>query len=338
MGVGLRHVLGVDGGGSKTHTLIIDEAGNAIGFGEAEGSNYQICGIDQAAREINLSVHRALETAKLTPKQIQQGCFCLAGADLPEDYVVLSTMLETLDLAQQFTLKNDTMAALRAGLSRPWGIGVICGTGINAAGRSPDGREVTFPSLGVISGDWGGGTDLITEIIRLVMRAWDGRGGPTLLTKMVLNKLGASSEEELLGQLRHHKIEQRALQALVPLLFEAAVADDQVAQDLVIRMGTEIGVSANALIRRLTLENADVEVVLAGGVTKGKGPLLIKTVTRVVQNCAPRATILRARYEPVVGAALLALDLIGVDVAGNVHTTLEVSTASLGLKLMNKLD
>src|SRR6185503_4826310 len=112
--------------------------------------------------------------------------FCLAGADLPSDFAMLRPALEGLGVAAALDLRNDTWAALRAGTSRPWGAVVICGSGINAAVRTPDGRELVLPSLGAISGDWGGGRDSSMAAVSAIARAWDGRGPPTALTDRVL--------------------------------------------------------------------------------------------------------------------------------------------------------
>ena len=37
---------------------------------------------------------------------------------------------------------------------------LVCGAGINCVAVAPDGREVRFPALGEITGDWGGGRDV----------------------------------------------------------------------------------------------------------------------------------------------------------------------------------
>ena len=157
----------------------------------------------------------------------------------------------------------------------------------------------------------------------MVMRAWDGRGKPTLLTQFVLQALQAPSEEVLLSKLYHEEIKRSRLLDLVPLLFEAAEAGDEVARELVIQMGSEVGITALAIIRRLGLELEDVEVVLGGSVFKGKGPLLLDTITRVVHAQAPRARVIKPRFEPVVGAALLALEAMGVNVDEQLYKTLE---------------
>lgn len=310
----MRYVVGVDGGATKTHALVVDETGQRAGFGQSGGSNYHSIGLQAARDEIQRAVLDALAQARLAPDALAMACYCLAGADLAEDFDLLREALSERGLSRQLMIKNDTMAALRAGLTRNWGVAVICGTGFNAAGIGADGREARLYGLGAISGDWGCGGRLSEEIIRAVMRAWDGRGKLTALTGLVLSRLCVASEEELLVKLHHREIPRSELLDLVPLLFTAALAGDRVAGSLVIQMGTEVGVSANALIRRLGLETTDVEVVLGGSVFKGEGPLLVDTITEVVHRQAPRARIKPLAHEPVTGAALLALEGLGITI------------------------
>ena len=74
------------------------------------------------------------------------------------------------------SLDNDTFALLRAGTDAANRIAVVCGAGINCVGVSAAGEMLRFPSVGVISGDWGGGATLGTEALFLAVRAEDGRG------------------------------------------------------------------------------------------------------------------------------------------------------------------
>jgi len=321
----MNYVLGVDGGASKTLCLVADVDGRLLGFGRAGGSNHQVCGLTAAMAEISSCVQDAVGQAQVTGEHVQSGVFCLAGADLPEDYAMLTQALQDLKLCQKTVVKNDTMAALRSGFSRPWGVVVVSGTGTNAAGRDPDGREIVLPGLGPIAGDWGGGGEISQEMIRLIMRAWDGRGQETVLLQMVLDELDVPSPEALLWMLYHEELEPGRLLGLVPLLFEAAHAGDEVARELVRRVGTEVGITARTLIQRLSLQDKDVEVVLGGGIFKARGTLLIDTVRGVIQEVAPRASVVLPKFEPVVGALLLGLEAADVQVAGPVQEKVEAT-------------
>jgi N-acetylglucosamine kinase-like BadF-type ATPase len=321
----MRVVLGVDGGSSKTHAVLVDETGRLLGFGKAGIANQHTDGLESGLREVTTAVRMALQAAQLQPQDVELGCFCLAGADVPEDFRILKSALEALNLARRVVVKNDTAAGLRSGLTRSWGVVIICGTGFNAAGRGRDGKEIGLPSLGPLSGDWGGGGTLGVEAVGAVMRAWDGRGQPTMLTRLVLDALHVANEEELLMGLHLYNgpISREHILALTPLIFEAAEAGDQVARELAIRMGTEVGVTANVFLRRLDLADTDAEVVLAGSVFKAKGSLLIDTATRIIHDASPQARIVRPRFEPVAGAALSALEMVGVQVTAEINKKME---------------
>src|SRR5262245_28574179 len=265
----------------------------------------------------------ALETAGVRADDIAIVSCGLGGADLPEDFAMLQPALERLNLGARVDLRNDTQVALRAGTHNSWGVVLICGTGFNAAGRAPDGREICFPGLGWLSGDWGGAGTLAIEMVRLVMREADGRGAPTLLTPMLLSALEQPSAYELMRALYHKQIERPLLLSTVPLLFRAAVQGDAPAQGLIIQLGEELGTSAVAIIRRLSLEAEPVEVVLGGSVFKGEGSLLTDTIIQVIHRAAPVAVLVRPTFEPVVGAVLLGLEAAGVQVDDQVYNTLQ---------------
>src|SRR5689334_13960805 len=142
----MRVFLGVDGGSSKTHAALVDESGALLGFGQAGIANQHTYGLEQALEQVDMAVRMALEAAGREPQDVELGCFCLAGADFAEDFRILQTALEGLGLVRRLVVKNDTAAGLRSGLSRPWGVVVVCGTGFNAAGRGRDGTEIGLPA------------------------------------------------------------------------------------------------------------------------------------------------------------------------------------------------
>jgi N-acetylglucosamine kinase-like BadF-type ATPase len=313
--------LGVDGGASKTFALAADAMGRVLGFGQASGANHQGPGLDAALAEIGRASRQALGKPAA-----DFACFCLAGADLPPDFLMLRPALEALGVAATFDLRNDTWAAMRAGTSHPWGAVVICGSGINAAVRAPDGREFVLPSLGEISGDWGGGGDIAMSAISVIAREWDGRGPPTALTQRVLRHFDKPSYAALLEAIYTNGLPRRRSRELAPLVFEVALDGDPVAQEIIVRNGAEIGHVAGSLLRRMQMHREPCEVVTGGGIFKGVGPLLMDAANLALHRLAPLAFFTRAKVEPVVGALLLAFELHGREVddalLANLHMTL----------------
>jgi N-acetylglucosamine kinase-like BadF-type ATPase len=307
----MAYFLGVDGGNSKTQALVITDEGNVLGFGAGGGSDYQEFGLNTARRAWEQAMNEALKQAGLQKNDFAFGSFCLAGADMPEDYRVLEAEVSKITQPMPIIVKNDSIAALRADLQcNTFGVTVVLGTGFNAAGRGKDGKEIVLPGLGYISGDYGGGRWIARQMIRAIMRAWDGRGQATTMRDPILETMCVKDETELIYKMRKEERNDRVLD-LVPILFDAAYLGDEVAQSIVTFIGIEVGITASTLIRRLDLQDEEVPVILSTSVFRGKGPLLLDVIAETVHRVAPRARILTPDIIPVVGAALVALECAG---------------------------
>jgi N-acetylglucosamine kinase-like BadF-type ATPase len=305
-------LLGVDGGGSKTHALVADGEGRLLGFGRSGGSNYEAVGIAQAKKALAAACREAFREAAATPEQIEVGCFALAGADFPGDFEMLRKEVGELSLCQRLVITNDTIAALRSGTRRPYGIVVIMGSGVNAGGVGLDGKEFRLIGEGYRTGDWGGAGDIGNEILHCVFRARDGRGLPTALTQMVLDFFQAPDLFELARWFSAGRVDKRRIMALAPSAFEAAIGGDEVACGIISRVAKETATCAVAIMRNLDLMDAEVDVVLAGGVFRGRGPLLLDLVAAMLHAENPRARAVIPRFEPVVGAVVGALRAAGI--------------------------
>jgi N-acetylglucosamine kinase-like BadF-type ATPase len=308
----VEHVLGVDGGNSKTFALTADVEGRVLGFARAEGSNHERIGFTEAEFVLERVARESLARAG-TDAPVDFGFWGLAGADVPSDFEALDAIVARIGAARKNTVKNDLAAAMGAGSSRGWGVGVVFGAGFSAGGLAPDGRKIKLPSMGAATGDWGGAGVLAMEVLRLAHRSYDGRGDRSVLEKRVPAVLGVSSFAELPARIRDETIDWEAASVeLPPLLFEAAAAGDDVARGLVARVGEEVGTTAVALIERLGLRKTDVEVVLGGSVFRGEGSLLLETVRATIRQSAPRARIVLPEFHPVVGAVFQAMRSLGI--------------------------
>ena len=91
-------------------------------------------------------------------------------------------------------------------------------------------------------------------------------------------------------------------------------------------MGRELAEYITTMARRFNMREQEFEVVLAGSVFKGVGPLMVDTITQEIHRWAPYAQIVRARFEPAVGSVLLALDAVGTQVNDNVYARLKATS------------
>jgi N-acetylglucosamine kinase-like BadF-type ATPase len=216
--------------------------------------------------------------------------------------------------AREHRVDNDLFALLRAGTSTPDAVAVVCGAGINCVGRTADGRTARFPSLGQISGDWGGGHHLAALALWHAARGEDGRGPRTALSKAVADHFGRSIVEDVSAGLHLGELDRERMNDLSPLLFAIASGGDAVAQRVVAKQAREVVALATVAARRLDLLGKAYSVVLGGGVLAARHPLLHQAVVDGILTTTPLATIGIVADPPVAGAALLALDAMGASV------------------------
>jgi len=305
-------VLAVDGGNSKTDVALVGDDGSVLGYARGPGSCHQTIGLAATMEVLTALVGRAAAEAGLdaTGPVARCGSFYLAGADLPVEVSMLRESLVAAGWAAEVTVDNDTFALLRAGSERPDRVAVVCGAGINCVGRSATGAVVRFPSLGRLSGDWGGGYHLAGEALWLAVRAEDGRGEATALEKEVAAHFGTDSVGAVAAGLHLGELPVERLHELVPVLFRVAADGDEAARAVVLRMAEEVVVMATTALKRLGLLGSPADVVLGGGVLAARDPLLLGTVLDRLATVAPHARPVVVDVPPVVGAALLGLDAL----------------------------
>ncbi len=320
-------LLAVDGGASKTDVWLVTPDGSLAGTARGAGSNHQFSGLEGAMDALGATVDAAAGTAGLDTGRrplVGTGVYCLAGIDLPVDEERLGPAIAARAWSGRDVLRNDTTAVLRAGARSGWGVGVVCGSGLNCVGLGPDGAVVTFPSLAELSGDFApGGSWLGVRALGLALRAADGRGAPTVLSEVVPEHFGYPDVSTVLTAVYTGELEYGRLFELAEVCLRAADGGDVPSAGACGLLADEVAAMAAATIRRLGAVDAEVEVVLGGGLFGGGRTGFVEQVEASVRGTAPRALFRRLDAAPVLGAALLALDSVGA--SEGAHARLEAA-------------
>jgi N-acetylglucosamine kinase-like BadF-type ATPase len=314
-------VLAIDGGNSKTDVALVAADGSVLAAVRGGASNHQTIGRASALAVLTDLVRSAAAQAGLAAGAPVAGhtSACLAGADLPDEEAELGEVIRAQGWSETNSVVNDTFAVLRAGLSDAgphWGIGVVCGAGMNCVGVAPDGRTTRFLALGQISGDWGGGGDLGPEALWWAVRAEDGRGPQTALRTAVAAHFGLDRVEDVVIGMYRGTISYAEQHGLVPVLYKVAAAGDEVSRSIVLRLADEICVMATVAATRLGLIDpagriGPVPVVLGGSLMAARDPLQTDAITLRLAAGIPGADVRIVDVPPVAGAALLGLDHVG---------------------------
>jgi N-acetylglucosamine kinase-like BadF-type ATPase len=313
-------VLAIDGGNSKTDVVLVGQDGELRAHVRGPSSSPHRLGADGSFAMLDDLIAEAAEAAGISPVPDSNGvaevaAIYLAGADLPSEIEILQRAVAARGWAPRSFVENDTFALLRAGTDAPDAVAVVCGAGINCVGIGADGRQVRFPALGRISGDWGGGYQLGEEALWAGARAEDGRGPETSLARLVPEFFGLPDVMAVAEALHFERLSSDRLVELAPLVLAASRQLDPVAVGIVNRLSDEIFLMATTALRRLDLLDRPSTVVLGGGILAGGDPTLLDPVVSRLAEAAPKATVRVVAQRPVLGAALAGLDLVAADQA-----------------------
>lgn len=264
----MKYFFGADLGATKTHALIADENGNALGFGEGGPANHESVGYDGMYESMRGTLEQALKSSGVEKADIAGAGFGVAGYDWTSEYELTAKTIERLGLNAPYKFVNDTVPGLLAGSGEGWGVVVVSGTGSNCRGWDREHKhEGRVTGHGVMMGEGAGGSELMHRCMQLVGYAWSKRGPMTRLVDLIIEHTGAKDLDNLIHGYTTGVYQVSADAA--PLVFRAAEEGDAVANDLIRWAGRELGELANAVIRQLEIKRLAFDVVLTGSMFNG---------------------------------------------------------------------
>ena len=320
----MQYYLGVDVGGTKSHALVANEFGEAIGFGSGGPGNWEVVGYNGLTQVLREVTSQALEAAKINMKQIAGAGMGLGGYDWPSQRQKHIDAIRPVVPHCALEIVNDASLGIWAGTSEGWGISVVAGTGCNCRGLSRDhqreGRMVG--GGGAWSGESVGGYEIVHKAMQAVTFEWGKRGPATALSRAFLTKFGAKNLDDLVegvyvGKYRFHQDD-----AL--LVFQVATQGDPEAIHVMRWAGEILGQMACGVIHQLKLEDDQFEVVLIGSLHDGH-PMMTQSLDETIHTVAPGARLVRPTTPPVTGAVLLGMEIAGFIPTPTIRQTLAAS-------------
>lgn len=297
------HVLGIDAGGTKTVCLLADERGQILSEGRGPGANLH------AAGELGVEkvLHGVMETA-LGERGIAPAAICLgiAGVDRDDEAKTVGAIMRRIGQKSRVLVVNDALIALVAGARDAPGVVIVAGTGSIVYGRNAGGEAARAGGWGHIIGDEGSGYWIGREALAAVMRAADGRGPQTRLTRNILTHFDVADISRLPRIVYDRELPRVSVAALGPIVQQVAANGDAVATRILERAAEELVLGASSVATRLEMRGDEFTFYLAGGVFPVV-PWLADELSRRLVEVAPRCDVQILNEEPAVGAVWLAL-------------------------------
>ena len=309
----MEYILGVDGGGSKTTVHIADIGGRVISQGFSGSSSYKSVGKNRAIENLNTAVLDAIENLK-TSEAIYfiSSCFGFAGNDAKEDYKIYREIVFNKELGsyldpRRTVICNDTRIGLESGSENKNKIILIAGTGSNCFGINEDGEQIRATGWDYILADEGSGYEVGLKALKAVMRAYDGRGEKTLLSKTILEELKLKEILDLTKWAYDGPFSKVKIGALAKTVCKTTEMGDKVSINILAEEAEEAVVSVTTVANKLGFKNKNFDLIFVGSLFKCKKYFKNILISRLRENF-PKITFLPPIRNPVEGAIKLAID------------------------------
>jgi N-acetylglucosamine kinase-like BadF-type ATPase len=224
-----------------------------------------------------------------------------AGAGRREVIEILRRIMKDL-VGGEIEVVGDTVITLEAAFGSQPGVVVIAGTGSIAHGRNPAGQTARAGGWGFAVSDEGSGHWIGRSAVAAALRAHD-EGQNSRLLEGIMDLWNIRTVEHIV--LTANSSPSPDFSALLPAVLSAADSGDSLARAVLTQAGTELGVLARIVIRRLFPGAGAVPVAMSGGVFRNSA-LVCQVFYNNLRSEFPDALVNTSVVDPVRGALELA--------------------------------
>lgn len=300
--------LGVDGGGTKTLVVLLDEANNVVSEGLSGASNPLRVGIETAVANISEATNKACDKISRNPIEIVSAAFGLAGVRRMDLRMRIRERIRQKLGIKLIEVVTDAEIALYGATKDEAGLVVIAGTGSICLGRNESGEKAVAGGWGPLAGDEGSGAGIARRALQAIAKASDGRGDQTKLSRKAMQYFRAGKPEDILVAIYAPQTDNIKIAGFAKFVVEAAIEGDKVAQEILAEAGHELGTAANAVIHRLKLERKKFSIAKIGSIFRA-GELITEPFLETIQKTAPKAYLIEPLLPPAVAAAQMAFEM-----------------------------
>ena len=249
--MGTSYKIGVDGGGTKTECILVDDAGAIVARHLAPGCNPSVIGPEQARLIVADALRALCEQSTIGgTKSVISKTHIYAAGNRAFWRETAGTLTE---FGQVFTA-DDSYPVLELATRGAPGLVLHGGTGSFVAARGPDGAIHYAGGIGWRFGDGGSGYDLGRRAVArglLELQGW-APVSPFLSTVRDHTRLGTSADAAAVTRFFYYHTDPNGqIAALAPAVLRLAAEGDLTAQHIVMESTGDLLALATAVTTKL---------------------------------------------------------------------------------------
>lgn len=303
-------IIGIDGGGTHTRGILLRD-GKIVAEAKAGTTRIGAVGVGESCeRTLNVILDLCAQTG-IESNEVDAVVVGLAGVWLEEEKQRSARLLKTLGRGNNFhfsdlIVTSDAEIALKGAFDGGQGIITIIGTGSIALGN-PNGEDlVRCGGWGIELDDEGSGAWIGREGLTAVVRAIDGRGKKTALTKIIADAYPSINIEQPRTIVKAYSEGSFQYHSLSPFVMNCAVEGDEICLDIINRSADHLLELPLALMP--SFKEKVVDVALMGGIVENDTLLADKLREKINKNKS--LNLIETKSTALIGALAMGSELI----------------------------
>lgn len=296
------YFVGIDGGGTKSRLMAVDDAGVWYGPYVGGSTNINSNSTETVRSNIQDLVQEFLHKEGKAMDDMAGICIGSAGVDLPQNVHTLERIVVAAGIHCPIKVVNDVELVLESETQGDPGMIVVAGTGSIVYGKGVDQQVIRVGGWGHLVGDEGSGYWIGKEAVCRCLQSADGRRERTILTEMLMQVCQLTSIEEILDVVYDPMGDKTRIADLSKLVDQASQMEDPVANGIIDEAVQLLYDMVEAGRKRLDLPE-EFLIVLSGGTVLGSKKLQ-HGLTNKLKNISSQ--VRTVSQEPCMGAVYLA--------------------------------
>jgi N-acetylglucosamine kinase-like BadF-type ATPase len=303
-------IIGIDGGGTRTRG-ILRRRGKTIAQTNSGTTRIGAVGVGESSERLLNVIADLCTQSNIDSAELDAVVIGLAGVWLEEERKRSAQLIKTLARGRDIILNDllvvsDAELALQGALEGKPGIVMIVGTGSIAVGKVSANKIVRCGGWGIELDDEGSGAWIGREGLTAVVRALDGRGKKTSLSKVLVEMnpyIDLSNPRTIVKAYSERAFEYHML---TPLVMKAAEEGDAVCEEIIQRAAYHLMELLEAL--KHDYKTKTIQVALMGGIIDADTMLSKMLIERINKHATFKLTKAKGNAED--GAITIGMKLI----------------------------
>jgi len=304
------YYLGVDGGGTKTSFVLINEQRDVVAEHKGGSSYHLQTGLIGLRNVLAEGIDALKATAGIDGQAIEYAFFGLPafGEDIAFDPRISALPRQLLG-HDRYTCGNDMVCGWAGSLGCSDGINIVAGTGSIGYGERR-GVSARGGGWGEVFSDEGSAYWIAVQALNLFTKMSDGRATKGPLYTIIKSHFDLQDDLHICGKVMSYGVTTRdEIAQLAILVRQAAEQGDQRAIALFNQAARELYEIVDSIRRTLQFDTDEiVPVSYSGGVFKA-GDLIMTPFEKLLVDKRHNYQLVQPKFSPCVGAALYAANL-----------------------------